>query len=218
MDNRALVSVAIFGDSFYVAVQRTNLLLDRRGQTYRDSLVMFDTLMVMVRFGTASVVALIALITELPPVSFGEYDSLTLPYLTCFLLSSTVAKIVMNTYTAMADAIYLCYCIDMEVNNGSDFPYFAPPVYQEIVAMVEDLQLEIKGAAPDGQDEVRGEGETTATKQATSTAPKKATITAPKESTTTAPKESTTTAQKPPPKRRLLSFKKKSKGSDNNKK
>lgn len=142
MDPRCLVSVAVFGDSFYVSVRRTNQLLDRRGKAYRSSLRLFSTMFYMIRFGTASVVLLIALIVELPPISFGEYHSLTIPYLMSFMMSSTIAKIVMNTYLAMVDAIYLCYCIDLEVNNGKDLPFYAPPEYQEVVSMMEDLQKE----------------------------------------------------------------------------
>lgn len=139
---RALVAVVIFGDSFYVAVRRTNLLLQRRGENYKPNIVVFTTLMAVVRFGASSIVLLFALITELPPVSFGEYDSLAVPYLLTFLITKTIAKIVMNTIMALGDSIFLCYCIDMEVNNGKQYPYFTPPVYHKLIALIKEENQE----------------------------------------------------------------------------
>lgn len=73
---------------------------------------------------------------------FGEFGPQGLPIATVFTLSLFVANGVTKIQTVGVSAIIFCYCVDMEVNDGSDErPYSSPP---ELIDKMNEIRMDMR--------------------------------------------------------------------------
>eukprot|EP01134_Creolimax_fragrantissima_P000681 CFRG0681T1 len=131
----AFIQIAMTGEDFLTSANRGFTQLGRNSLQF--TLVQFIADL-MLFFGKVCVSCLSMYIAFNLTSADTELQMFSIPVMMCLAISWTVASGVMNVYKVAIDTVFMCYCEDNDMNDGTTKPFVLPdPTRSMVSAYVE---------------------------------------------------------------------------------
>ncbi|MEL6741034.1 MAG: hypothetical protein AAFP26_10305 [Planctomycetota bacterium] len=131
----AYVAIAVFGDGHATATRRTRAMFDTHARYSHVANRMTDFYLRLAHISSTLLPTIIILFLH------DQAPDHHLPLVVVTLASCAVSASVLDLYRVAKDAALVCYCMDMDANNGRDRPYRSPCQLAAVMERLKRLDL-----------------------------------------------------------------------------